>query len=150
MNRSAESYAPQTPATLAAYLFGIPGVRNVLGGQPSKWRINEVGDGNLNLVFVVKGASGGVAVKQALPYVRLVGESWPLPLSRAHYEHMALSEQARLAGGLVPTIIHYDDVQALNYAGAAKTALLLLAVSYGVLLLVYAMNRKVWAVWPQR
>ena len=44
----------------------------------------------------------------------------------------------------------YDDVQALNYAGAAKTALLLLAVSYGVLLLVYAMNRKVWAVWPQR
>ncbi len=113
MNRSAESYAPQTPATLAAYLFGIPGVRNVLGGQPSKWRINEVGDGNLNLVFVVKGASGGVAVKQALPYVRLVGESWPLPLSRAHYEHMALSEQARLAGGLVPTIIHYDDVQAL-------------------------------------
>ena len=44
----------------------------------------------------------------------------------------------------------YDEVQALNYAGAAKTALLLLAVSYSVLLLVYAMNRKVWAVWPQR
>ena len=44
----------------------------------------------------------------------------------------------------------YDEVQALNYAGAAKTALLLLAVSYGVLLLVYAMNRKVWAVWPQK
>ena len=44
----------------------------------------------------------------------------------------------------------YDEVQTLNYAGAAKTALLLLAVSYGVLLLVYAMNRKVWAVWPQR
>ena len=44
----------------------------------------------------------------------------------------------------------YDEVQVLNYAGAAKTALLLLAVSYGVLLLVYAMNRKVWAVWPQK
>jgi molybdate transport system permease protein len=44
----------------------------------------------------------------------------------------------------------YDEVQALNYAGAAKTALLLLVVSYGVLLLVYAMNRKVWAAWPQR
>ena len=42
------------------------------------------------------------------------------------------------------------QLQALNYAGAAKTALLLLAVSYGVLLLVYAMNRKVWAVWPQK
>jgi len=44
----------------------------------------------------------------------------------------------------------YDEVQALNYAGAAKTALFLLAISYGVLLAVYAMNRKVWALWPQK
>jgi len=44
----------------------------------------------------------------------------------------------------------YDEVQAMNYAGAAKTAAFLLAVSYLVLLAVYAMNRKVWAVWPQR
>ncbi len=44
----------------------------------------------------------------------------------------------------------YDEVQALNYAGAAKTALFLLVVSYLVLLAVYAMNRKVWAIWPQR
>ena len=44
----------------------------------------------------------------------------------------------------------YDEVQALNYAGAAKTALFLLVVSYAVLLLIYALNRKVWAVWPQK
>lgn len=44
----------------------------------------------------------------------------------------------------------YDEVQALNYAGAAKTALFLLAISYCVLLAVYAMNRKVWAPWPQK
>ena len=44
----------------------------------------------------------------------------------------------------------YDEVQALNYAGAATTALFLLAVSYLILLSVYAMNRKVWAVWPQK
>jgi molybdate transport system permease protein len=44
----------------------------------------------------------------------------------------------------------YDEVQAMNYAGAAKTAAFLLALSYLVLLAVYAMNRKVWAVWPQR
>ena len=44
----------------------------------------------------------------------------------------------------------YDEVQALNYIGAAKTALLLLAISYSVLLVVYALNRKVWAPWPQR
>jgi molybdate transport system permease protein len=44
----------------------------------------------------------------------------------------------------------YDEVQALNYAGAAKTAAFLLVISYLVLLLVYAMNRKVWAIWPQK
>lgn len=88
-------------------------MRDILGGSPDQWKIEEVGDGNLNLVFIVKGPGGGVAVKQALPYVRLVGESWPLPLSRAHYEHMALSEQARLTGALVPAIHHYDETLAL-------------------------------------
>lgn len=106
-------YAPQRPETLASYLAGIAAVRRILGGEPGQWQIAEVGDGNLNLVFIVKGPAGGVAVKQALPYVRLVGESWPLPLSRAHYEHMALTEQARLTGALVPKIHHYDAVQAL-------------------------------------
>ena len=53
-------------------------------------------------MFIVKGDAGGIAVKQALLYVRLVGESWPLPLSRSHYEYLALTHQARLAPGLVP------------------------------------------------
>ncbi|MGA6828456.1 molybdate ABC transporter permease subunit [Nitrospira sp. NS4] len=44
----------------------------------------------------------------------------------------------------------YDEVQALNYGGAAKTAFFLLVVSYVVLLAVYAMNRKVWSAWPQK
>jgi molybdate transport system permease protein len=44
----------------------------------------------------------------------------------------------------------YDDVQALNYTAAAKTAAFLLVVSYTVLLVVSAMNRKVWAAWPQK
>ncbi len=44
----------------------------------------------------------------------------------------------------------YDEVQALNYSGAAKTAGFLLVVSYVVLLLVYALNRRVWSVWPQK
>ncbi|MFO1121234.1 MAG: S-methyl-5-thioribose kinase [Hyphomicrobiales bacterium] len=106
-------YLPQSPSTLAAYLARVPDVVDRIGGTPEAWSIREVGDGNLNLVFIVKGSTGGVAVKQALPYVRLVGESWPLPLSRAHYEHMALSEQARLTGNLVPQILHYDEAQAL-------------------------------------
>jgi 5-methylthioribose kinase len=84
-------------ADLRDYLAGHSALASALGGEPRSWSITEVGDGNLNLVFIVKGARAGVAVKQALPYVRLVGESWPLPLSRAHYEHLALVRQAQLA-----------------------------------------------------
>ena len=73
-------------ADLRDYLAGSASTHNSAARRPPG-RSAEVGDGNLNLVFIVKGAAGGVAVKQALPYVRLVGESWPLPLSRAHYEY---------------------------------------------------------------
>ncbi|WP_447977104.1 molybdate ABC transporter permease subunit [Candidatus Nitrospira bockiana] len=40
----------------------------------------------------------------------------------------------------------YDEVQSLNYAAASKTALFLLIISYAVLLVVYAMNRRVWGL----
>ncbi|MGY3035656.1 5-methylthioribose kinase [Bradyrhizobium sp. USDA 4354] len=101
-------------AALRDYLAGLPDLKGRLGGEPASWRITEVGDGNLNLVFIVKGDSGGIAVKQALPYVRLVGESWPLPLSRAHYEYLALSRQAQLAPGLVPAVLHHNEALALT------------------------------------
>ncbi len=44
----------------------------------------------------------------------------------------------------------YDEVQALNYAAAGRTSLFLLVTSYLILLLVYAVNRKAWAAWPQK
>jgi 5-methylthioribose kinase len=101
-------------AALRDYLASLPDLAAMLGGAPSAWSIAEVGDGNLNLVFIVKGSRGGAAVKQALPYVRLVGESWPLPLSRAHYEYLALTRQAELAPGLVPALLHHNEALALT------------------------------------
>jgi len=100
-------------ADLREYLSDLPDVAARLGGQVADWTISEVGDGNLNLVFIIKGPNGGVAAKQALPYVRLVGESWPLPLSRSHYEYLALTHQARLAPGLVPAVLHHNEALAL-------------------------------------
>jgi 5-methylthioribose kinase len=109
-----DGYRILTDHALMDYLGELPTVAARLGGAAANWSIGEVGDGNLNLVFIVKGPGGGVALKQALPYVRLVGESWPLPLSRAHYEHLALTRQARLAPGLVPAVIHHDPALALT------------------------------------
>jgi molybdate transport system permease protein len=59
-----------------------------------------------------------------------------------------------MVGGSIPGVTRtvsidiYDQVQAFNYASANHTALLLLAISFTVLSLVYGVNRKVSAVWP--
>jgi 5-methylthioribose kinase len=113
-NAAEGTYRRLAESDLAAYLAGIGAVSERLGGASGAWAVSEVGDGNLNLVFIVKGPAGGVAVKQALPFVRLVGESWPLPLSRAHFEHLALTREAELAPGLVPRVLHHDAALALT------------------------------------
>jgi len=108
-----DQYRILKDADLRNYLSGLPDVAARLGGQAASWTIDEVGDGNLNLVFIIKGPDGGIAVKQALPYVRLVGESWPLPLSRSHYEYLALTHQARFVPRLVPAVLHHNEALAL-------------------------------------
>ena len=61
-----------------------------------------------------------------------------------------------LVGGNIPGITRtvsidiYDNVQALNYGAAGRTAMFLLIISFLVLTIVYAVNRKVWSVWPRR
>jgi 5-methylthioribose kinase len=101
-------YAPLDSASIPVFLSRQPDVADRLGGGPGDWQVSEVGDGNLNLVFLVKGPAGGVCVKQALPYVRLVGEGWPMPLERAFFEHECLKEHGRHVGRLLPTVYHYE------------------------------------------
>jgi molybdate transport system permease protein len=60
-----------------------------------------------------------------------------------------------MVGGNIPRVTRtvsieiYDQVQAFNYAAANQTALVLLALSFLSLCLVYGVNRKKWA-WPWR
>jgi molybdate transport system permease protein len=44
----------------------------------------------------------------------------------------------------------YDHVQSLEYGEANRMALVLLAISFGVLGLVYAVNRRVWTPWASK
>ncbi len=75
-------------------------------------KAREVGDGNLNFVFFVENAAdpaNSLVVKQALPYLRVIGESWPLTQERARYETQALRKHNEVAPGLVPKVYDYDD-----------------------------------------
>jgi len=70
----------------------------------------EVGDGNLNLVFKIYDTEGvsRIVVKQALPYVRCVGESWPLTLDRARLEAQTLVEHYQHSPQHTVKIHHFD------------------------------------------
>ncbi|WP_223635694.1 S-methyl-5-thioribose kinase [Corallococcus sp. EGB] len=103
-----EGYEPLDARSLPGYLARHPHLAARLGGRPEDWRVVEANDGNVNQVFRVHGPAGDVCVKQSLPYVRLVGESWPLALGRIHFEHLALREHGKHVGRRVPEVLHHD------------------------------------------
>jgi 5-methylthioribose kinase len=76
----------------------------------------EIGDGNLNLVFHIADTISGksLILKQALPYAKVVGESWPLTIDRARIESEVLMLEASLCPDLVPHVYAYDPVLALT------------------------------------
>ena len=53
-----KDYAALTVETLPDRLSGIPEITERVGSDPAQWQVKEVGDGNLNLVFIVEGPKG--------------------------------------------------------------------------------------------
>jgi len=86
-------------------------VVEVLGNADSL-EVAEIGDGNLNFVYRVSNsddASRSVILKQAVPYLRMVGEEWPLSRDRMTYEIRALTVYNQLVPDFVPRIYHTDE-----------------------------------------
>jgi molybdate transport system permease protein len=127
-----------------------------------------------SLPFAVQPFSAAFAAVDS----RLIEASWTLGISRARtfarvvlplsvpglITGMVLSFAHTLGefgvvlmiGGNIPgttrtvSISIYDAVQALDYHAAAQTSLVLLAVSFVILVITYALQRSVWAAWPTR
>jgi 5-methylthioribose kinase len=107
--------------TVLDYVRSRPKLREIFsdGGTLSA---SEVGDGNLNLVFILKNAKNESAVvKQALPYLRVAGASWPLTRERMRFEAQALLLYNELTPGLAPLVYDYDEemsLVAMEYLGS--------------------------------
>ncbi|HYQ02205.1 MAG TPA: S-methyl-5-thioribose kinase [Polyangiaceae bacterium] len=84
-------------------------IRGQIGGVPDGWTIDEIGDGNVNMIFRLGGPSGQVLIKQAVPYLRCVGESWPLSLRRNFFERKALEAHAHFAPEYLPRVFAFDE-----------------------------------------
>jgi len=105
--------------------LGEEGVRGYLAARPAlaahvgppetaaSWGVDVRTDGNINFVYLITGPSGGVCVKESLPYVRCVGESWPLSKDRCRIEAEALRLQHSFVPTHVPRVFHYDGGRSL-------------------------------------
>ncbi|KAH9605493.1 hypothetical protein KSS87_011869 [Heliosperma pusillum] len=98
--------------SLVDYIKSTPSLSSVLGDSDNLV-IKEVGDGNLNFVYIVTSPSSSLVIKQALPYIRCIGESWPMTKERAYFEATTLKEHGRLCPEHVPEVYHFDHPMSL-------------------------------------
>jgi len=109
------AYQALNEKTLIGYLRSRP-TASELFSKDADLAVTEVGDGNLNLVFIVvnrRDPGQSAVVKQALPYLRVAGESWPLTRERMRFESQALLKYNELCPGLVPKVYDYDEGMSL-------------------------------------
>ena len=112
------AYAALDNSTVLDYLRTVTALEGILP-KGADLSAREVGDGNLNQVFIVQSRSadgtpnGSVVLKQALPYLRVAGESWPLTRERMRFETQALMKHNELAPGLAPQVFHFDNEMSL-------------------------------------
>ena len=114
-----------------AYIAARPDLAARVGppGSEREWSVEVRADGNINFVYLVRGpkgdggdgggngsgngGNGGLCVKESLPYVRCVGESWPLSRDRCRIEAEALRLQHGFAPAHVPRVFHFDGGRSL-------------------------------------
>lgn len=117
-------FVPFGPGDVIALVAATPALARVVGNGQLTAR--EVGDGNLNQVFIVtaQGSDGpGLVLKQALPYLRVAGEGWPLTRERMRFETRSLLLYNEIAPGLAPIVYDHDDAQswvAMEYLGGHR------------------------------
>ncbi len=109
------AYHPLNETSVVAYIKKLPAMAEIFSDF-DHMSVDEVGDGNLNLVFIVRNdgrPQESVVLKQALPYLRVAGDSWPLTRERMRYETLALRKYNELAPGLAPMVFAYDEEMSL-------------------------------------
>lgn len=106
-----KTYKPLTNDSAVELAFEL----NIFA-EHAKLSCQEIGDGNLNLVFHIVDELEGksIIIKQALPYAKVVGESWPLTLKRAKIEADALKIFGQIAPDYVPKVFFTDDTLAVT------------------------------------
>ncbi len=94
------------------YIDETPDIRALLLSDDEsidKLDVSEIGDGNLNFVYNIKCDKKSLILKQAVPFLRCVGEEYPLSRIRMVFEIEALKIEKEICPQYVPKI-YYDSV----------------------------------------
>lgn len=93
--------------SIVEYLNTIDSIKNYFGVDDLY--IDEIGDGNLNYVFIIKSIKNpqrALILKQAVPYLRCIGEDYPLSRERMTFEIRALKQFSKVTSDYIPKL--YD------------------------------------------
>ena len=115
------SYKVLDESSVIDYILSIDTAKEFFGSDDLTAK--EIGDGNLNYVYIVSSnhnESKTLILKQAVPYLRIVGESYPLSRERMTYEIRSLLHFSKFSEEHVPHIYHADEdmsVVIMQYLG---------------------------------
>ncbi len=110
-------------------------------------------DSRLIAASAVLGASKFRTFRRVMLPLSVSGLITGIALSFAHT--MGEFGVVLMVGGNIPGITRtlsiniYDQVQNLDFAAANTTALVLVAIAFVLLSLIYSTNRRFWNVWPR-
>lgn len=107
-------YKVLTIQDIVSYILTIDSLKTFF--ESEELSVDEIGDGNLNYVYIVKSKkneSKALIVKQAVPYLRCVGETFPLSRERMNYEIRALNIFFKRSPEHIPKIYYADEAMSL-------------------------------------
>jgi len=98
----------KTEHEILQYIDNTPALKAFFQSPPL--RVEEIGDGNLNFIFRIRDESGAsLILKYAAPYLRLLGEDFPLPQNRICVEMHTLTYFKSIAPAFIPRMYHLDE-----------------------------------------
>eukprot|EP00884_Botryococcus_braunii_P014979 jgi/Botrbrau1/23482/Bobra.106_1s0034.1 len=103
------SFTPFGAEDVRRYVAGKPHLLSRVGPVETSpgWKVKEIGDGNLNYVWMVEGPAGAVVFKQGPPHLK-ADPAVPLTQERARFEAESLTKAAQHAAEYVPRVYYYD------------------------------------------
>ncbi|MGD8193285.1 phosphotransferase [Herbiconiux sp. P18] len=119
---------------VVTYLSGA-GLLDRLADDAADVAVLEVTAGNMNRVFIARGPLGSLAVKQAPPWVQVVGPEWPVDPGRIVSEARTYERLALRVPDSIPDIVAFDPdryvlvMEDLSDLGVLRDALVRQVVS---------------------